>query len=213
MTVMRSLTLFAVLVFLSFSSYGQELKDVDQVAPFSEGLAAVRIGNQWGFINEKGDLVIDFRDDLVWNKFADTERKDIEGIRYPVFKDGLCMVREMLEEEEIYVYGFIDKTGATKIKPEYLNVTEFDQGYAVGILMTKTFRGKNNFQLNIYDYKFSEVILDQKGDIMRLLAKRDNILMTKRRYELPDLHAKLLSKNLAAVKKGDNWELLKLDLE
>lgn len=210
---MRSLTLIVLLSFLSFSSRGQELKDIDEVAPFSEGLAAVRVGNQWGFINEQGDLVIDFRDDLVWNKLANTEKADIEGIRYPVFKDGLCMIKEMLEEEEIYVYGFIDKTGVTKIKPEYLNVTEFDQGYAVGILMTKTFRGKNNFQLNIYDYKFSEVIVDQKGDIMRLLAKRDNIQMSKRRYELPDLRAKLLSKTLAAVKKGDNWELMKLDLD
>ncbi|MCX2720755.1 WG repeat-containing protein [Lentiprolixibacter aurantiacus] len=210
---MRSMILFALLTFLSFSSFGQELKDIDEVAPFSDGLAAVRVGNQWGFINEEGELVIDFRDDLVWNKLADKERKGIEAIRYPAFRDGLCMIREMLEEEEIYVYGFIDKTGTTRIKPEYLNVTEFDQGYAVGILMTKTFRGKNNFQLNIYDYKFSEVILDQKGDIMRLLAKRDNILMSKRRYELPELRAKLLSKNLAAVKKGDNWELMKLDLE
>ncbi len=209
---MRSLTLFVLFTFLSMMSHGQDLKDIDQVAPFSEGLAAVRVGNQWGFINENGDLVIDFRDDLVWNKFADTDKEDIEGIRYPVFKDGLCMIREMLKEEEIYVYGFIDKTGATKIKPEYLNVTEFDQGYAIGILMTKTFRGKNNFQLNIYDYKFSEVILDQKGDIMRLLAQRDNILMSKRRYELPDLRAKLLSRTLVAIMKGDNWELMKLDL-
>ena len=79
--------------------------------------------------------------------------------------------------------------------------------------MTKNFRGKNNFQLNIYDYKFSEVILDHKGDIMRLLAQRDNILMSKRRYELPDLRARLLSTTLVAVKKGDNWELMKLDLD
>jgi len=210
---MRSLTLIVLLSFLSFTSNGQELKDIDEVAPFSEGLAAVRVGNQWGFINEQGDLVIDFRDDLVWNKLADRDKLDIESIRYPLFKDGLCMIREMLEEEEIYVYGFIDKTGATKIKPEYLNATEFNQGYAVGILMTKNFRGKNNFQLNIYDYKFSEVIVDQKGDIMRLLAKRDNIQMSKRRYELPELRAKLLSKTLAAVKKGENWELMKLDLD
>ena len=210
---MRSLTLIVLLSFLSFTSHGQELKDIDEVAPFSDGLAAVRVGSQWGFINEQGDLVIDFRDDLVWNKLADRDKLDIESIRYPLFKDGLCMIREMLEEEEIYVYGFIDKTGATKIKPEYLNVTEFNQGYAVGILMTKNFRGKNNFQLNIYDYKFSEVIVDQKGDIMRLLAKRDNIQMSKRRYELPELRAKLLSKTLAAVKKGENWELLKLDLD
>ena len=130
MTHMRSLTLFALLTFLSFSSVGQELKDIDQVTPFSEGLAAVRLGNQWGFINEKGDLVIDFRDDLVWNKFADSERKDIEGIRYPVFKNGLCMIREMLEEEEIYVYGFIDKTGVFVLEPIYDKAKKFQFGLA-----------------------------------------------------------------------------------
>ena len=210
---MRIITLITLLTALSFTGFGQELKDIDEVAPFSEGLAAVRVGNQWGFVNENGELVIDFRDDLVWNKFADTGREDIDGIRYPTFHDGRCLIREMLEEEEIYVYGFIDKTGQTVIKPEYLNVTGFKQGYAVGILLTKTFRGKNNFQLNIYDYKFSEVILDTKGDIMRLLAQRDNILMSKRRYDLPGLQARLLSPTLAAVKKGDRWELMKLDLE
>jgi len=210
---MRTLALLFLLVLMPYSGAAQDLAEIDEVAPFNEGLAAVRKGNQWGFINEKGDLVIDFRDDLVWNKFADTGREDVDGIRQPIFRDGRCLIKEMLEEEEIYVYGFIDKTGKTVIKPEYLNVTEFNQGYAVGILLTKTFRGKNNFQLNIYDYKFSEVILDTKGDIMLLLTQRDNILMSRRRYELPDLYAKLLSPKLAAVKKGDNWELKKLDLE
>ena len=210
---MRTLALLSLLFLFPLSGMAQELEDIDEVAPFNEGLAAVRKGNQWGFINEKGDLVIDFRDDLVWNKFADTSREDIEGIRFPVFRDGRCLIREMLKEEEIYVYGFIDQGGNTVIKPEYLNVTEFNQGYAVGILLTKTFRGKNNFQLNIYDYKFSEVILDQKGDIMLLLTQRDNIQMSRRRYELPDLHAKFLSPSLAAIKKGDNWQLKKLDLQ
>ncbi|MBT8205376.1 MAG: WG repeat-containing protein [Eudoraea sp.] len=210
---MRTLALVLLLVIIPFSGYSQDLAEIDEVAPFSEGMAAVRKGSQWGFINEQGDLVIDFRDDLVWNKFADTGREDVDGIRQPIFRDGRCLIWEMLEEEEINVYGFIDKTGKTVIKPEYLNVTEFNQGYAIGILLTKTFRGKNNFQLNIYDYKFSEVILDTKGDIMLLLTQRDNILMSKRRYELPDLYAKLISPKLAAVKKGDNWELKKLDLE
>lgn len=33
----------------------------DEVRPYSEGLAAVRMGDNWGFINEGGQLVIDFR--------------------------------------------------------------------------------------------------------------------------------------------------------
>lgn len=203
-----------MVAFLPLFTFSQDLKEIDEIAPFSEGLAAVRKGNEWGFINTSGELVIPFRDDLVWSATADPNKKDVSGIRYPKFQDGLCMVQSMLEEEEIYTYGFIDKKGEFAIAPEYLNVTPFNQGYAVGILMTKNFRGKNNFQLNIYDYKFSEVLLDTKGDIMRLITQRDNIHMSKRRYELPELHAKFISPELMAVKTASNtWELRKIDLQ
>ena len=32
----------------------QELENIDEIAPFSEGLAGVRKGTQWGFINGQG---------------------------------------------------------------------------------------------------------------------------------------------------------------
>ena len=204
-----------LIFFLIFSPVilAQELEGLDEIAPFSEGLAAVRMGEKWGFIDEDGKLVIDFRDDLVWNKVADPNASDISGIAYPQFKNGRCMIKDILEEEGIAVYGFIDATGETVITPEYLNVTEFNENYAMGILLTKTFRGQNRFQLNIYDYKFSEVILDTAGDIMLLVTQRQNILMDKRRYELPKLTAKYLSKTLMAVKTDkNNWELRKINL-
>jgi hypothetical protein len=206
---------FFVIALLISSSFGisQELKSVEEIAPFHEGLAAVRIGDKWGFIDTDGELVIDFRNDLVWNKEGSSEVLDITAIPYPRFKDDRCMIRETLEEEGIDVYGFINSKGETVITPEYLNVTEFDQGYALGILLTKTFRGQNRFQLNIYDFKFSEVILDTSGEIMLLITQRQNILMDKRRYELPDLNAKYLSKTLMAVKTDQNtWELRKINL-
>lgn len=191
----------------------QELDDLDDIAPFSEGLSAVRQGEKWGFIDTEGTLVIDFRDDLVWSKDASSSANDVTGVAYPSFKNGLCMIKDVLEEEGIEVYGFINTKGETVIKPEYLNVTEFAEGYALGILLTKTFRGQNRFQLNIYDYKFSEVILDTAGDIMLLVTQRKNILMDKRRYELPDLTSKYLSKSLMAVKTEENtWELKKIKL-
>lgn len=193
--------------------YTQELTDLDEIAPYSEGLAAVRKGDQWGFIDKHGELVINFRNDLVWNLDANDSKLDITGVRYPQFKNGRCLIRELLKEEEIWVYGFIDTSGNTVIKPEFLNVTQFDQGYVVGIMMTKTFRGKNNFQLNLYQYSFSEVVVDTAGDIMRLISRRDHILMTKRRYKLPLLRAKLVNPELVLVKNDkDKWEILKLDL-
>ncbi|MGB5238268.1 MAG: WG repeat-containing protein [Flavobacteriaceae bacterium] len=210
---MRSYFFIIAFLFSSIVGLGQEIDSVDEIAPFHEGLAAVRIGDQWGFINADGDLVIDFRSDLVWNEEVSTGVEDITGIAYPRFKDDRCMIKETLEEEGIDVYGFINSKGETVIKPEYLNVTEFNEGFALGILLTKTFRGQNRFQLNIYDFKFSEVILDPAGDIMLLITQRQSILMDKRRYELPSLNAKYLSKTLMAVKTDKNtWELRKINL-
>ena len=189
----------------------QTLDGIEEIAPFSEGLAAVKKDGQWGFINREGELVIDFRDDLVWQEQT-SKTGDYRSIAYPKFQDGRCMIRTLLEEEEIYVYGFIDSRGNTIIAPEYLNLTSFDDGYALGILLTKTFRGKNRFQLNIYDYKFSEVFLDTRGDIMLLVSQRDNILMDRRRYEVPELRAKYLSNKAIAVQLAKrNWEIRKID--
>ncbi len=210
---MKQLITLCALIILPFICFAQELTGIDEIAPFSEGLAAIRKGNEWGFINKEGQLVIEFRDDLVWNKVTNPSINDVSGIRFPQFKNGRCMIKKMMEEEEIPTYGFINPEGKVIIEPEYLNLTEFNEGYAVGILVTKDFRGKNNFQLNIYDYKFSEVLLDTAGDIMLLINKRDGISMSKRRYELPELRAKFLSVNTLAVKSPTNkWEIRKLEL-
>lgn len=210
---MKNALMIIAILWLPVIIYAQELKDLDEIAPYSEGLAAVRKGDQWGFMDKHGGLVINFRDDLVWNVDTNESASDITGVRYPQFKNGRCLIKELLKDEEIWVYGFIDTSGNTVIKPEFLNITQFDQGYAIGIRMTKTFRGKNNFQLNIYQYSFSEVVLDTAGDIMRLIARRDHILMSKRRYEIPLLRAKLVNPELVLVKNdNDKWEILKLDL-
>lgn len=186
------------------------LKDLDQVAPFHEGLAAVRKGDQWGFINTGGELVIDFRDDLVWNASPDPGARGVRSVTYPRFQDGRCMLRA-LGEEDIPVYGFIDTEGRTAIEPEYLNLTEFHDGNAVGIHVKKTFRGTNNFQLNIYDYSFTEVVLNTRGEAVWPLGEVQNILMKKRRYSLPPIRTKLLGNQLVAVEATPgNWEIRKI---
>lgn len=179
------------------------IKGLDEVAPFSEGLAAVRQGEKWGFIDMTGELVIDFRDDVVWDKNAATGQNDVQGIRYPQFKNGLCPVQE-IKEEGIPYYGFINAQGQIVIKPEYLNVTEFNNGKAVGVYCRKTFRGKNNFQLDLYQYSFMEVILNTEGEIIWPIKKREDILMNKKRYEIPELTASLVSSDLIVVKTKDN---------
>ena len=208
---MKTIKLFLVLTFVPLLAISQNINGLDEIAPFSEGLAAVRKGNQWGFINRDGKLVIDFRSDLVWDKEASQERTDVKGMRYPMFKDGRVMIKKILDEEGIALYGFLDTQGNTVIEPEYLNVTGFEDGYAVGILLTKTFRGENTFQLRIYDYKFSEVVLNTNGDIVHLVEQRKGVQMAKKRYVLPELNARILGKDLLAVRnEANSWDVMKV---
>lgn len=189
-----------------------ETRVYDEIAPFSEGLAAVRVGNQWGFINENAKLVIDFRDDLVWNQEADTSIPGVLGIRYPQFKNGRCMV-QALKEDNIPYYGFIDQSAEIVIPTDYLNITQFDYEYAIGIYVREAFQGKNEIKLNIIDYIFTEVVLNTSGEIIWPIGEREHILTAKRRYETPELRARLIAKDLLVFKTKDNkWETKKLNL-
>lgn len=208
--ILASLTLLFIVPIISNSQ--TTINTYDEIAPFSEGLAAVRQGNLWGFIDEEAKLIIDFRDDLVWNKDADIAVLGVLGIRYPQFKNDRCLIKE-LKEDNIPYYGFIDKTGALVIKPEYLNITPFDQKYAIGIFVRETFQGKNEIKLNVIDYIFTEVVVNTNGEIMWPITEREHILTSKRRYKIPELRAKLISKDLLAIKtKANKWETQKLNL-
>ncbi|MFS4491278.1 WG repeat-containing protein [Maribacter sp. 2308TA10-17] len=188
-----------------------QLTEIDEIAPFSEELAAVRKGNQWGFIDKDGVLVIDFRDDLVWNAEADTSAYGIKGIRQPSFQNGRCMVKTIIED--IPVYGFIDTMGKLVVEHKFLNVNPFDDKYTTGIIYEKVFQGKNEIKLDVYKYKFHEVVMDTSGEIHEYLLQPENIQMRKSRYELPWLRSKLIAKNLIAIRGNDNQlEIHKLDL-
>lgn len=189
------------------------LENLDQITTFHEGLAAVRKGTQWGFINTEGNLVIDFRADLVWNENPAPNAVGITSLPYPRFKDGRCMIRAA-GEEEIPVYGFIDQKGQTVIDAYYLNLTEFNDGLAIGIYVKRNFRGKNKFQLNIYEYSFTEVVLNPSGEMVWPIGERDNILMQKRRYEVPKIQSRILEKNLISVETiPGQWEIRNIKLE
>ena len=158
---------------------GQSIKGIDEIAPFSEGLAAIRKGNQWGFINEDGVLVIDYRSDLYWNEDADTSKSDVLGVKYPMFKKGRCLITENVEDG-VPVFGYINTNGDVIVAPKFLNVYPFSSdGYATGVLYMKTFKGENEFKLKVYDFKFFDVLFDTSGEIIEYLEKRDNIQMTR----------------------------------
>lgn len=156
-------------------------------------------------------MVIGFRNDLFGNVNPDKDNPWVTGMAYPEFKNGLCPIRVYSEyEDAIPFYGFIDKTGKTIIEPEFLNITGFSDGIALGIYFRKTLRGKNNFQLNIYDYTFTEVVLNTDGEMIWPLTERHNIMMDKRRYKTPNILGKIINRELIAIGSEVNPSKLEL---
>lgn len=202
------ITLLAFIMTLGLSA--QLPESLDEVAPFNEGLAAIRKGKQWGFIDDLGNIIIDFRDDIYWNPEADQSLQGVNGVRFPQFSNGLCMVRTFVDD--IAVYGFINTEGELVIEHEFLNVNPFKNGVTTGIIYEKVFRGQNEFKLDIYEFKFHEVIMDDSGKIIEFLGRRYNIQMKKSRYNLPNINTQILNDKLVAFKTEGNWAIKKLNL-
>jgi hypothetical protein len=83
-----------------------------KVKHFSQGLAPVKLGKEWKFINIKGKVIID-------EPFA-----DIVDIG---FSQGLCACRRV----DGGLYGYINKKGVFKIKPQFQVAFAFFSGLAV----------------------------------------------------------------------------------
>ena len=83
------------------------------VKEFSEGLAAVRIGDKWGFIDKQGTIVI----------------KNPQFSRAYSFREGLAPVR--IGDDKAGKWGFIDKQGTIVINPQFSSALSFQEGLAI----------------------------------------------------------------------------------
>lgn len=86
--------------------------DVPFSSRFSDGLAAVRIGGKWDFIDRHGTVVIS-------PMFSGDEYSP------PRFSEGLCVIREGSK------YGYIDTTGKFAIAPKFDRAWNFSEGAAL----------------------------------------------------------------------------------
>lgn len=84
----------------------------DDVRPFREGLAAVKLRSQWGFINKEGTVVVPIRYERVHD-----------------FHDGMAAVREVNLFGKHW--GYVDASGGTAISPQFDAAQDFGDGVAV----------------------------------------------------------------------------------
>jgi hypothetical protein len=115
----------------------------NDVQPFSEGLAVVRLEDKYGYIDRSGKMVIPpqfsyagpFSEGLApayngdHGGYIDKSGKlVINGEEFVVaraFSEGLAAVRGKNDK-----YGFIDKTGKFVIQPQFYRVGDFSEGLA-----------------------------------------------------------------------------------
>jgi hypothetical protein len=182
----------------------QTLENLDKIAPFNEGLAAVQKNNQWGFINTDGELVIDFRSDLTQSS---------ENENYPVFKDNRSLITQ--QKNGITYFGYIDETGATVIEPQYLNATNFMNGRAIVLKLDKIIAGQNDaLGKNVVFYEYNEVLISPEGKIIAFLSKEGKNIVLDKDYlrKPPPITFKQLSPSLfAQMNKSKHWQIKKIE--
>ena len=168
---------------------------------FAEGVAAVQKNGMIGFIDHKGNTVIDFQFPYHGNPLTEF-----------VFSDGHCVVADTLGK-----CGVIDKKGNWLIKPEYDNISTYKE-YAIvskaGIRMQVSYDGTvmNSFVLddiNRLTYTVKERYENREGEIEYLDKEIDTGLFSYRvggRCGLMDANCNRLTeplyKSITAVDKN-----------
>lgn len=195
--------LLIILLIIPVITYAQTTELLDFIAPFSDDVAAVKKGDSWGFINEKGAIVINFRDDLVLT--------EVDGYKYPVFKNNRCLISE--SKNGITYFGYIDKTGKTVIAPKFLNASNFNNNKAIVLDISKEKLGTNNLLgKNVVNYRYYEVIIDTNGNIEHYLNPQGaHIVLDKKflRTTPPEITSKRISDNLyAVITENEKWKIV-----
>lgn len=202
---MKNLVILLICFQFHFASFAQIYNDIDEVTPFQGEIAAVKKGNQWGFINKKGTLVIDYRSDLILSENID---KMGNTLLYPTFKDNRCLIKKLTNDT--YLFGYIDENGKTIIEPNYLNATNFKDGYAIVVLTSKDIIGYNEIlKKNIISTNIEEFVIDPSGELVKYLENpRNNDTRKTKPKTPPEIYSKFIAPHIIAVKKKDQqWDI------
>ncbi len=207
--ILNTLILFALPLFV----FGQIVKNADFIAPMEDGYAAVNISGQWGFINEKGILSVNLRNDLIYNeKVTLAVDLGIASVKYPLMIDERAIVKTT--KEGINYYGFIDANGNLIIEHKFLNVSNFKDGYAFALKLSEEVLGDSKpLGKRVVSYFYDLVLIDREGNIAKYLCGPFPLAFSKEKLlEAPSIEAKDISSNLLAVKTPNGkWEVVYID--
>ncbi len=196
---MKNLVILVICLIIHSFGFSQIITDVEEISPFYEELSAVKQGTQWAFINKEGVKVIDFRDDLVSSK----NETGIVSDTYPVFRGGRCLIRKLIDG--VYLYGFIDENGREIIAPQYLNATNFKDGYAIVMNAEKEVIGFNAaLGKDVVSNTLKEYIINTSGEVVLSLDNARNYVKSKDKTKGPPaFYSKFIAPHLIAVKTTD----------
>lgn len=186
-----------MILFLSLSLNSQNLKGLNYVSPFHEGLAAVKKDNSWGFIDTTGTLVIKFHSD-----FTAKEKK------YPFYQNGRCLISNV--ENGITYFGYRDEKGNIINSPKFANATSYRDGMAIVLMISKELLGKNNLLAkDVVSYSYDEVLIDKDGNTIMYLEGPIHLPLSKDKLrEPPKINSHLLSDKLVVTRdKNKKWEI------
>ncbi|RSK40752.1 WG repeat-containing protein [Mangrovimonas spongiae] len=185
--------------------YSQSIENIDYISPVHENMIAIKKNNQWAFINTKGDLVINFRTDLV--------KTNTEHGNYPMFNSERCLIKSA--KNGITYFGYIDKLGNTIIEPQFLNATTFKDGKAIVLKLQKEIVGRNDIlEKNVVYHKYFEVVITPNGkDIHYINPDGTNVSLDKEFLRKPpEINSKRISNTLYAIKGENNkWIITQIE--
>jgi hypothetical protein len=199
---MKNVFLFSLIFLLSIISYTQTTIVCNETGDFSEGLASFKLDDKWGFINTKGEVVI--------------QPKYSNPFEQPKFSNGLCGLIDPATKK----WGYLDKTGNIAIPfTLYTSTPFFDE-------VTVNYAGGDAAGKLLARWR----IINRKGEILLETSPNDYTYKTyykeglarlskKFKYGFMDATGKLVIENkyedvrdfsegLAAVKLNGKWGYL-----
>ena len=204
----------------------------EEAAPFSEGLAAVKVNGKWGFVNKRGQFVIHpayerttrFSEGLAgvrkgswiggdrWG-FIDTSNETIVDFAYTfvdAFSNGLALASQSLialESGWTGECGFIDKNGKIVIPFQYYDrISSFREGRALACPNRKWgFLDEEGYPIIEFKYSSARQFYDGRASV----ADDEGYgFIDRTGYEVTPLRFKFadsFSNGLANVKKGSEY--------